>query len=174
MEKEANPGAQIKPGSCVSKELVVTAGLLLPGGAVSTRASQEETQDWIARVTLRSHQRSWKQKTEQNSRLTAVFSEILAKNRKPQKSHLSAPCVSVSTKSQCHHWQTPWSTWAWTGARWPWDRVGEREKWTQKREKSQNYLLKMVTRQKSNSKNISKSQMLEKRKSGQISEREKA
>lgn len=87
----------------VSKELAVTAGLLLPGGAVSTRASQEETQDWIARVALRSHQRSWKQKTEQNSRFTAVFSEILAKNRKPQKSHLLAPCVSVSTKSQCHH-----------------------------------------------------------------------
>lgn len=101
--------------------------------------------------------------TEQNCRLTAVFSEILAKDRKPQKSRLSAPCVSVSTKSQCHHWQTPWSTWAWTGARWPWDPVGEREKWTQKQEKGQNYLLKKVLRQKSNSKNISKSQMLEKR-----------
>ena len=133
MEKKANPRrtdqTRVLP---VSKEQVVTAGLLLPGGAMSTRASQEETQDWIARVTLHSQQRSWKQKTQnktkQNCRLTAVFSEILAKDWKPQKSHLLAPCVSVSTKSQCHHWQTPWSTWAWTGARWPWDPVGKREK----------------------------------------------
>lgn len=109
-------------------------------------------------------------KAKQNCRLTAVFSEISAQDRKPQKSRLSAPwvsgrhCPSITTSRYLVHWPGQ-------GQGDPQTQLAREKNKCRNKKKAQHCLLKAVMRQKSNPKNTIKSQMLEKRKSNPVSEK---